>query len=164
MKKLFIYLMSLIIFLVPQIGNTTVLKIDKNLTLESSILKNSFNSVNQLNSFVLDENIDDKNKISVLITKAKSTTIANKPAMERIWKENKTTAKIIENDGCKKIKSNHYECSRLVSLKDKYQAQRLIWLGKNDMAYVIVDHVNSAEKAKLYSESFKVQAKVKKAK
>ncbi len=149
--------MSLVVFLIPNAGNATVLKIDENLTLESSILKNSFNAVNQLNSFVLDENIDDKNKISVLVTKAKATTIANKPSIERIWKENKTTAKVIENKGCKKIKSNHYECSRLVSLKDKYQAQRLIWLGKNDMAYVMVDHVNSAEKAKLFSESFKIQ-------
>ena len=164
MKKLFIYLTSAIVFLISQYGNTTVLKIDKNLILESSILKNSFNSVNQLNSFVLDENIDDKNKISVLVIKAKSTTIANKPAIERIWKENKTTAKVIKNEGCKKIKSTHYECSRLVSLKDKYQAQRLIWLGKSDMAYVMVDHVNSAEKAKLYSESFTVQTKTPKAK
>lgn len=135
---------------------SSVLKIQKDFSISNPNLKSSFNLIQQLNSFTLIEKIDDRNKISVLAIKAKAPTLANKVTINKIWENNKSELKIIKDNGCQKITRAHFECSRLVSKQSKYQAQRLIWVGKKDMVYLMVDHVNDSLMAAKYANDFKV--------
>lgn len=144
------------IFLFATDAFSSVLTIQKDFSISNPNLKSSFNLIQQLNSFTLVEKVDAKNKISVLAVKAKAPTLANKVTISKIWEENKPDYKIIKDNGCQKINGAHFECSRLVSKKSKYQAQRLIWVGKKDMIYLMVDHVNDSLMAAKYANDFKV--------
>ncbi|MFN3697207.1 MAG: hypothetical protein ACK4VO_07180 [Pseudobdellovibrio sp.] len=143
-------------FIVSNSAFAARLQIQQNLVIENSDLKSSFNLINQLNAYTLSEKIDDKNKVSVLVLKAKAPTIANKSSIDRIWTQDKPTNKIIKENGCQRIKSAHFECNRIIAKKNKYQAQRLIWIDKKPMVYLMVDHINNSQIASKYVDSFKV--------